>query len=307
MRLAGVCATDLQILRGYAEFSGILGHEFVGRVDSADPLVPGQRVVADINLSCGRCTACTSGDGHHCAARRVIGIRGAQGAFADQLVLPRTALIPVPDELSDEQAVFAEPLAASLHVLDAIPPEASEVTVLGDGKLGLLIALALAGSQRQVRLVGRHQAKLDTVAAHPNIEATLESQVAADPTWRASAAAVVEATGSASGVARALWLARPRASVILKTTLAGPVAIDLSAVVVHELRLIGSRCGDMRAALAALASGAVDPRPLIAARFPLSQGEQALARAASPGVLKVLLDMSQDPPCTTETDPSRPS
>lgn len=286
LRLAGVCATDLELVRGYAGFSGVLGHEFVGRVDADDDELGGRRVVADINLGCGRCEDCRLGDGHHCATRQVLGIRGHDGAFAERLVVPRDRLRTVPEALDDELAVFAEPLAAGLHVLDEIDARDEQVTVLGDGKLGLLTALALRGAGLAVRVVGHHEAKL-ALAAAAGAETALEPELG--PGDRRSAALVVEATGSAGGLSRALELARPRATVVLKSTVARPLAVDFSPVVVHELRLIGSRCGDMSQALELLAAGRVDPRPLIAARYELDAGERALARAAEPGVLKVLI------------------
>ncbi|NVB40520.1 alcohol dehydrogenase catalytic domain-containing protein [Pseudenhygromyxa sp. WMMC2535] len=303
VRAAGICATDLTVLRGYADFRGVMGHEFVGRVDpnDADPSLAGRRVVADINLGCGRCRDCLAADGHHCAARRVLGIRGAPGAFAERLCVPRDRLAPVPDDLDDERAVFAEPLAAALHVLDELENVAVDepIAVIGDGKLGLLVTMALADAGRPVLLVGHHADKLALArAASPDarLELRLESELASmGESHRRQLAAVIEASGHPSGLALAIALARPRGLVILKTTVAAPIPLDVSAVVVHELRLIGSRCGDVRRALARMATGGLDPRPLIAGRYPLISGLDAMRAAKERGALKILLTCDDSP------------
>jgi threonine dehydrogenase-like Zn-dependent dehydrogenase len=288
VRLAGVCDTDLELLRGYRDFTGVLGHEFVGEVDAGDASeLAGRRVVADINLGCGECRECLARGGHHCTRRRVVGIHGHQGSFAERIALPRHNLVVLPDGLDDERAVFAEPLAAALHVLDELPARAGEALVIGDGKLGLLIALALHGAGVATRLVGHHGAKL-AIAARVGVATLLEREIGPAPAR--CAALVVEASGSASGLALALALARPRGCVIVKTTRATPTPIDLTALVVHELRLVGSRCGDMTRAVAALAAGAIDPGPLVHARFPLARADEALVHAAERGRLKVLID-----------------
>lgn len=283
VRLAGVCATDLELARGYAGFSGVLGHEFVGVVDSADPHHGGRRVVADINIGCGRCSECLGSDAHHCRARTTLGIRGRPGVFAERVAIPRANLITVPDHLDDELAVFAEPLAAALHVLDDAP-DGVAISVLGDGKLGILIALALGAAGRSVELIGRHPSKL-AIAERAGIPTLLEPELGDEP----RASVIVEATGRPSGLARALQLVHPRGMVLLKTTTAGPSAVDLTPLVVNELRLVGSRCGDLRRAMEVLASGQVDPRPLIAGRHALDEAEQALEHAARPGVAKILI------------------
>lgn len=287
---AGICDTDLQLTAGYAGFAGVLGHEFVGRVDAKDPSLGGQRVVADINLGCGRCSRCLAeGRGNHCTQRQTLGIRRRDGAFAERVAIPRRNLVPVPDRVEDERAVFAEPLAAALHVLDAVDEQVEvdeTLVVLGDGKLGLLIALALRAAGRKVRCIGHHMAKLE-LAARAGVQTQLESQL--ESAERHSAGLVVEATGHPRGLARALWLARPRGTVVLKTTTAEPAPIDLAPVVVNELRLVGSRCGDMRRAVELLAAGELDPRPLICARHSLAAGVTALAAARERGALKVLL------------------
>jgi threonine dehydrogenase-like Zn-dependent dehydrogenase len=290
IRQAGICDTDLQILRGYHGFRGVLGHEFVGEVEAGDPSeLAGRRVVADINVGCGQCGECRARGGHHCAARRVIGIQGRAGVFAERVAVPRANLIALPSELDDDRAVFAEPLAAALHVLDELPRDLDDapVWVLGDGKLGLLIALALHGAGVAVRLIGHHRSKLELAAAQ-GIVTALEQELGESD--RRSARVVVEATGSRSGLARALDLCGPRATLVLKTTRADPIELDLAPIVVGELRLVGSRCGDMHRAVELLARGAIDPRALIQARFPLDAGAEALEFAAEPGRLKVLLN-----------------
>lgn len=291
MRVAGVCDTDLQLARGYMGFVGVPGHEMVGEVVEAESASwIGKRVVADINAGCGECDDCTTGPawrrGHHCAARSVLGIVGRAGAFAEKLAIPERCLIEVPSELDDDRAVFAEPLAAALHVVDEIDTASPRAVVLGDGKLGILIALALMSAGVATTLVGHHARKL-AVARARGAEALLESDL---PKTLVGADLVVEATGSEAGLARALTIVRPRGTVVLKTTIAGKPPIDLAPVVIHELRVVGSRCGDMKRAVEALARGAVDPTPLIEARYPLERADEALVHAARRGTLKVLVD-----------------
>jgi threonine dehydrogenase-like Zn-dependent dehydrogenase len=288
VRVAGICDTDLQLAKGYMSYSGTLGHEFVGEVVEADtPGLVGRRVVADINAGCGRCADCRERQGHHCASRTVLGIAGRDGAIAEEFAVPERNLVQLPDSLSDERAVFAEPLAAALHVLDVVPAELSTpVVVLGDGKLGVLIARALRGAGLRVVVVGHHAEKL-ALAAAVGAETRLEREI--DP-GRDASDVVVEATGSPSGLALALRLTRPLGTLVLKTTVAGQVSVDVSSVVVNELRVVGSRCGDIQRAVDVLARGEVDPTPLIAARYPLAQADRALARAGEKGVLKVLVE-----------------
>lgn len=287
MRLAGICDTDLQLARGYMGFRGVLGHEFVGQVvDADDASWVGRRVVADINAGCGRCQDCRDNAGHHCSARTVLGILGRDGALAEELVVPERCLIPVPDAVSDDCAVFAEPLAAAAHVVQELDAASSTpVVVLGDGKLGQLIARAVLASGRRVLVVGHHAEKLKLAAA-AGAEVRLESDLDAGAH---GASVVIEATGSAAGVQRALELVRPRGCVILKTTVAGQTGLDLAPLVINEVRLIGSRCGSMQQAIQLLSMGSVDPRPLIAAQYPLQQADEALRHAARPGTMKVLV------------------
>ncbi len=288
VRLAGICDTDLQLARGYLAFVGVLGHELVGEVIEADDRSwIGQRVVADINAGCGACDDCRERDGHHCATRTVLGLAGRDGALAEKVVVPEGCLVAVPDGLSDERAVFAEPLAAALHVIDDIPVDnVDPVVVLGDGKLGLLITWALLAEGQRVITIGHHRDKL-ALAAAKGAAIELEAE---RTDGSLAARVVVEATGSPSGLARALDVARPRGVVLLKTTVAGALEVDLAPVVIKELRVIGSRCGDVARAIAVMSSGGVDPTPLISARYGLADAEAALARAGRADSLKVLVE-----------------
>jgi 2-desacetyl-2-hydroxyethyl bacteriochlorophyllide A dehydrogenase len=297
VRVAGICSTDLELTRGYYPFRGVPGHEFVGdvvRAPGAEPL-EGTRVVGEINAACGHCASCEAGQGGHCPQRTVLGIAGRDGAFAEYLRLPFANLHAVPPELDDEVAVFVEPLAAALVAQHAPGGPAlgpgPQVVLLGAGRLGQLLArtLALAGCD------------LVVVARHARQRALLEARgirvaASAEALPARSADVVVEATGSPEGIAQARRILRPRGVVILKSTYAGRVELDLSAFVVDELTIAGSRCGSFPPALALLASGALDPRDLIEARHPLSEGIAAFDTAARPGALKVLLRVSPSAP-----------
>ena len=285
LRLAGVCDTDIQLSRGYMNYCGVLGHEFVGTVLEADDSHwVGRRVVADINAHCGQCAQCESGQEHHCPHRTVLGILGRDGAFSERFTVPERCLVAVPDVVANEAAVFAEPLAAALHVLDVATAD-SEIAVLGDGKLGLLIALALLGSGRQVTLIGHHPNKL-SIAAAAGAHTLLEKDL--DPARQYET--VVEATGSASGISRALALTAAQGCVVLKTTVSGETSGELSPIVINELRVVGSRCGNMANALSWLQTSSIDLSPLITQRIPLSDAAGALELAQTPGQLKVLID-----------------
>jgi len=281
---AGICATDFGLKAGYMGFSGVPGHEFVGVVEDApDPAWVGRRVVGEINAACGRCDTCRAGRPRHCPHRTVLGIQGRDGAFAERLVLPLGNLHPVPDGVPDEAAVFVEPLAAAFRVVEQVPVDAdTRALVLGDGRLGLLIAQVLHRAGCRVTLVGRHPDKRALAEGWGVATAPAE----ADPD---AADIVVEATGRPEGLARAIALTRPLGTVVLKTTCAEAVRFQPAPIVIHELTVVGSRCGPFAPALAALAAGTVDVAPLVAATFPLEEGERAFARAAAPGTLKVLL------------------
>jgi 2-desacetyl-2-hydroxyethyl bacteriochlorophyllide A dehydrogenase len=287
LRMAGVCDTDLQLARGYMDFRGIPGHEFVGDVLACDDSRwLGKRVVGDINAGCGKCRDCVEALGHHCASRDVLGIVGRPGCFAEQFTLPVRNLVEVPDHVADEVAVFAEPLAAGLHVVEELAEQPGQrVAVLGDGKLGLLTALALHAAGHAVSLIGHHDSKLD-LARQAGLRGLLESELADQDTHFDL---VVEATGNPRGLERALQLVRPRGQVILKSTVAGKFEIDLAPLVIHEIRLIGSRCGNMREAMQLLASGKINPEPLVTATYPLAAAVEALQHGGRKGAMKVLI------------------
>lgn len=286
VELAGICDTDIQLARGYMGFSGVLGHEFVGTVLESDtPSLRGRRVVSDINAGCGACRDCVERNGHHCEQRTVLGIVARDGALSEFVSMPERCLVTVDDALDDERAVFAEPVAAALHVLDAVSlRDVASAVVVGDGKLGLLIALSLQGAGIETLLVGHHNNKL-AIAAAAGCRTVIES--ALDPTVRAPL--VVDATGSAMGLARALSLCAPKGTLVLKSTVADRVTIDTTKVVVDEITVVGSRCGDMTRAVVALSRRQIDPTPMIAARYSLDDGERAFEHAASKGALKVLV------------------
>lgn len=285
VRLAGICSTDLQILAGYMGFTGIPGHEFVGDVVEGPEQWVGRRVVGEINYACGECPTCRRGLGRHCPNRRVMGILGADGAFAEHLALPVANLHAVPDGVADDSAVFTEPLAAAFSVLEqvAIGPGMA-VTVLGDGKLGLLCAQVLAGTGASVTLVGKHAANLALVAPQG-----VAGVLVADWQPDAGADCVVEATGSAAGLELAMAAVRPRGTLVLKSTVAEPHSLSLAPLVINEVTVVGSRCGLFPPALAALAAGSVAVTPLIDATYRLADGIAAVAHAARPGIRKILL------------------
>ena len=286
---SGICNTDLEIARGYAGFSGTIGHEFVGLVESAPsrPELVGKRVVGEINAGCGRCALCRRGDPRHCPQRTVLGIHGRDGAHAEFLALPPENLLEVPAGVTDEQAVFAEPLAAAYGITEQLDLEPeTRVAVIGDGKLGLLCAFALALVSPRLVLVGKHREKL-ALAEKRGIETVAAGD--ALPALARRFGAVVEASGSASGLAAALELAEPRGRLVLKSTFQGPTSLEMWRVVVDEISIVGSRCGRFAPALDLLAEGRVAVEDLISEEFPLGRGVAAMERAAARGVLKVLL------------------
>ncbi|MBI1762500.1 MAG: alcohol dehydrogenase catalytic domain-containing protein [Acidobacteria bacterium] len=284
--LAGICNTDVEIVRGYANFSGTLGHEFVGVVaDSPDRTQIGQRVVGEINAGCGVCAGCREHDARHCARRTVLGIRGRDGAFAEYLSLPPQNLLRVPDSIPDRAAVFTEPLAAACAILEQVPLDATQrVAVIGDGKLGQLIARVLATTGCELILIGKHADKLE-LAAQAGIHTVTLSALRVEPRFDL----VVEASGSAIGLQLALELVRPRGTIVLKSTFHGEITLDTSRLVVNEIKLRGSRCGRFAPALALLSDRRANVEPLIAREFALTDGVAALQEAQRPGVLKVLL------------------
>lgn len=283
--LAGVCSTDLQIFQGYMGFEGVPGHEVVGVVEAGPEAWIGKRVVCDINFACRACSACERGLHRHCPNRTVLGILGQDGAFAESFVAPLANLYAVPDSVSDTQAVFTEPLAAAFAILEQVDVAPDDtVLVLGDGKLGLLCAQALHTTGAHVTLVGKHEGKL-AVAAARGVETQLLSAFEASK----SADVVVEATGSAGGLALAMQAVRPRGTLVLKSTVAAEHSLSLAPLVIDEVRVVGSRCGLFPAALEALAARSVDVESLVHGTYALEQGEDAVARAKQPGALKILL------------------
>jgi alcohol dehydrogenase len=300
VRLAGICNTDIEILRGYHNFHGTLGHEFVGdvvRVASAkDRGWVGRRVVGEINLACASlgfrkpCSYCRRGIPTHCARRRVLGIIGHDGAFAEFLALPIVNLHRVPTGIPDEAAVFAEPLAAACEILEQVNIRAHrEAVVIGDGKLAQLITRVLCAAGLRVIMIGKHASKLRL--AHL---ADIQTERASSPRARRSNqfSLTVEATGSPTGLALAQHITVPRGTLVLKSTFHGPANVETWPIVVKELTVIGSRCGPFPRALALLRSGRVDPRPLISRVFSLKDAAKAIRYAQQPGVMKVLLQVS---------------
>jgi len=284
---AGICATDLALVRGYMGFSGVPGHEFVGR--ALDGPLAGRRVVGEINAGCGRCADCARGDGRHCPARTVLGIVGRHGAFAEQLSLPASNLLAVPDGVSTDEAVFAEPLAAALAITEQVALDASSaVLVAGDGRLGLLIAHVLRRTGADVTVAGRHAERAALLPDGVRHALGLLEQA---PTRRYDVA--VEASGHADTLALLLRHVRPRGTVVLKTTSELPAPLDLAPLVVNEQRVIGSRCGRLAPALQLLASHAVPVERFIEARYPLERAPAALEQAGRRGVLKVVLDIGR--------------
>ncbi|MBV8572823.1 MAG: alcohol dehydrogenase catalytic domain-containing protein, partial [Acidobacteriaceae bacterium] len=283
MLVAGVCNTDLELLQGYYAFSGTPGHEFVGEVVSAgDSSLVGQRVVGEINLACNRCEFCRHGLQRHCPNRTVLGIVQHPGAFAEFLTLPEENLHVLPDSLASEQAVFVEPLAAACEILDQVDIRpGTPVAVLGDGKLGLLIAQLLHVHGANVMLYGRHEQKL-AIARRAGIAGTVAEMGLGE-----RYPFVVECTGSAAGLERAVCLTRPRGKIILKSTVHNRVPLDTAPVIVSEISLVGSRCGRFEPAIELLKSKKIDVTSLLAAEFPLSEAPRAFARAQERGTLKI--------------------
>ncbi len=282
----GICNTDLELQRGYYGFAGTPGHEFVAEVVSADtPKLVGRRVVGEINLACHACSWCARGLERHCPHRSVLGIVRQPGAFSEFFVLPESNLRLVPDSLRNETAVFTEPVAAACEILDQITiPRGGRVAVLGDGKLGLLIAQVLQASGYRVHQFGRHKNKLRIAAARGvTTEIAGENLPLAEYEW------VVEATGSPAGLRAAVAMVQPRGTVILKSTIHGEVPLDTAPVIVNEITLVGSRCGRFEPALELLERGAIDVESMISGKFALNRAPEAFTRAAEAGVIKILI------------------
>ena len=285
---SGICNTDLEIARGYAGFDGTIGHEFVGVVEKAEdsPDLVGARVVGEINAGCGQCALCLAGDPRHCPDRTVLGIHGRDGAHAEFLTLPSRNLIQLPDSVSNESAVFAEPLAAAFGISERVDiGKDTSVAIIGDGKLGLLCAMTARLRSNSVHLVGKHKEKMALVEKL-GVEVHAPGNDGLAPK---SFDVVIEASGSESGFASALDLVRPRGEVVLKSTFHGDTAWDASQIVVDEISVVGSRCGRLAPAVELLASKTVNVDDLISEEYRLADGVAAMQRAGTPGILKVLL------------------
>lgn len=284
--LAGICNTDLEIVKGYMDFQGVPGHEFVGVVhESPDPAWVGARVVGEINAGCGRCALCKKGDPRHCPERTVLGILGRQGVFAQYVTLPLANLHRVPDAVFDEAAVFVEPLAAACRIVEQIEIADRDVLVVGDGKLAQLIAPVLVANDARCTVVGKHATKLALVPRE------CKTFLLADLPGQADFEIVVEASGSPQGFALAMERVKPGGTIVLKSTCAHAQPINMAPLVVREIQVLGSRCGRFEPALRLLEQGKVDPRPLISHRLSLQQAIEGFALAGRPETMKVLLEM----------------
>ncbi len=293
VRMAGICRTDLEILKGYMGFGGVMGHEFVGVVVEGPPRWMDKRVVAEINCVCGQCDLCRSGLSNHCRNRTVLGIDGRDGAFAEFIAVPQANLHELPDQITDVEAVFVEPLAAAFQIVRQVEiARPDRVVVLGDGRLGQLAARVLKLHTDNLLLVGKHATKLEA-AEKQGIQTALVGDFAADK----QADVVVDATGAASGFQLAMQTVRPRGQIVLKSTFAAGSETNFAPLVIDEITVIGSRCGPFSEAIRALAAkdpavGGVDITALVSARYPLRDGLAALAAAGQSDTLKVVLDVS---------------
>lgn len=287
--MAGICNTDMEIIKGYLGFHGIIGHEFTGIVEAVggrSRKLIGKRVVGEINCGCRRCDLCLAGLEKHCPHRTTLGILGREGALAEYMTLPARNLHEIPDGLTDDEAVFAEPLAAAFEILEQIrirPPD--KVLVLGDGKLGILCALVLRLTGAELTLAGKHPSKLG-IARDQGVPVALAKDLPPNSKYDI----VVEATGSANGFEIAMELTRPRGTIVLKSTVAHGAPINLAPLVIDEITVVGSRCGPFKPALKALAEGHIDVKPLISAVFPPEEAKKAFASAKKRSSLKVLID-----------------
>lgn len=286
--LAGICNTDLEISKGYMGFSGIPGHEFVGIVEKcARKDLIGRRVVSEINIGCGRCFYCRNRLKNHCPHRSVLGILNRNGVFADYVTVPVNNLHAIPDSISNEEAVFVEPLAAAFEIPEQVNVRSSDrVCILGDGKLGLLVAQVLSKTRCDLLVVGKHSEKL-SILKDLDIRTKLKSSLR-----EKGFDIAIDCTGSNSGINTALEIVRPKGRIILKTTLARNTAIDSNAIVIKEMTVIGSRCGPFEPAVKAIKAGAIQTLPLISNKLRLKDGVRAFKLASKKGVLKVLLEVN---------------
>jgi threonine dehydrogenase-like Zn-dependent dehydrogenase len=286
VRMAGICGTDLELARGYMGYRGIPGHEFVGEVlESSSSTLLGKRVVGEINAACNLCELCLAGLARHCPNRTVLGILRRNGAFAEYLTLPESNLVKLPDSIPDELGVFVEPIAAVYEIFEQIHLGRNEkILILGDGRLGAIVGLVLWAEAYTPVIGGHHAEKLQLLTAL-GLKTELEQHL--QPGFDT----VVDCTGTPAGFGRAVELVRPRGRIILKSTAANSATLNLAPVVINEITIIGSRCGRFGPAVEALASGKVDPRPLISAMYPLRDALTALGAAADPLNFKILLGM----------------
>lgn len=284
---AGICSTDLELVKGYYPYTGILGHEFVGKVvEAQDASWIGRRVVGEINVVCHRCEQCRDGRSTHCENRTVLGIVRRDGTFAEYTQLPLTNLHRVPDSIPDELAVFTEPLAAALEIRQQIQIKpADRVLLVGAGRLGQLIAQTLALTGCDLRVVARYVHQQELLRAR-GIKVISEEEI---QPWRWDV--VVEATGSPGGFSLARQAVRPRGTLVMKSTYQGEMSVNVSSIVVDEINIVGSRCGPFEPALRLMESRQVDPTVLISDEFRLDEALKAFERAAQPGVLKVLVEI----------------
>ncbi|MDC0329768.1 alcohol dehydrogenase catalytic domain-containing protein [Nitrosopumilus sp.] len=284
--LAGICGTDLEILDGYMQYNGILGHEFVGVIEkSSNSDLIGKRVVGEINAGCGKCDSCANGMERHCPSRTVLGILKRNGAFAEFLSLPEKNLHVIPDSISDEQAVFVEPLAAAFEINEqvSLKPEWN-VAVVGDGRLAQLIIQVIKLTCSNITCFGKHEKKLEGL-----VQSGIKIKVGIESTDEQLFDLVIEATGSNSGFSDTMKLVKPRGTVILKSTIASRENLDLTPTIINEITLIGSRCGLFKPAIEALASGKISVNSMIDSTFSLEKFEDAIIYAKKPDTLKVFL------------------
>ena len=284
--MSGICGTDLEILKGYMSYTGVLGHEFVGIVeDSHNKDLVGKRIVGEINAGCKKCASCLSGLERHCQNRTVLGIYKRDGAFAEYVSLPDENIHVLPDSVSDTQAVFVEPLAAAFEITEQLHLEPNwKIALLGDGRLAQLVARALRLSCHDITCFGHHERKTALLQ-----KIGIKTKPAIEHSDQHAFDVVVEATGSESGFLDAMRLVRPRGTVVLKSTIASQNKLDLSPAIVNEVTFVGSRCGPFRPAINALATGLVSVDDLVDAVYPIDQYSQAFEHAGKPGVLKILL------------------
>jgi threonine dehydrogenase-like Zn-dependent dehydrogenase len=284
--LAGICGTDLEILQGYMSYEGVLGHEFVGVVEeSKNKDLVGKRVVGEINVGCENCDYCKKGMQRHCPNRTVLGILNRDGVFAEYISLPERNLHVLPDSITDEQAVFIEPIAAAFEIKEQISLKPDwRVAIVGDGRLSQLIASVLKTSCSNITCFGRHEKKLQRLQ-----KLGIKTKIGIQTDDEHNFDLVVEATGSNSGFLDSMKIVKPKGNVVLKSTIASKENIDLTPAVVNEITLVGSRCGPFRPAINALASGIISVDGLIDSEYPLEKFQEALNHAKEPNALKVVL------------------